>query len=513
MFGLKLHWWVFLGIALGFLGGLVLHALQYERINITSTIEMLAPDSLPPESKSGDRPARKEAIDAVAAEYDRQRAAGVNRDEALLRSTNVELGTSLDTKQLEALDRKELQDLEAKRFGQTFFGGALGLLADGFLKLLMFIVVPLVFLSLASGVINLGDPAKLGRLGLRTIGWYLMTSFVAILTGLLLVNVIRPGEWTTLALGGKAPLANLPDSVWAVLLSMIPSNPFGAMANGDLFGVIVAAILFGLATLYVRPLDRDRVAGGIKSLFEVIMKLTEGVLWLAPIGVAALIARLVAVSGIEPFRALLPYVLTLILTLGLHAFVTLPLLFWLFTRRNPFKLMGAMTPALLTGFSTASSSGTLPVTMERLEERVGVNNKVGSFVLPLGATMNMDGTALYEIVATLFIAQMYAAVTPDFDLTFLQQITIVFLALMVSIGAAGIPSAGLVMMVIIFQAVGLPIELTALLWTVDRVLDMCRTSVNIWSDVVGATTIAHFEGEIDESKLFRQAPAPAGNMI
>jgi Na+/H+-dicarboxylate symporter len=169
--------------------------------------------------------------------------------------------------------------------------------------------------------------------------------------------------------------------------------------------------------------------------------------------------------------------------------------------------MRAMSPALLTGFSTASSSGTLPVTLERVEDGVGVSNKISSFVLPLGATVNMDGTALYECVATLFVAQLYAASDPAFTLTIGSQLTIVLLALLVSIGAAGIPHAGLVMMVIIFQAVGLPIGLTALLWAVDRPLDMCRTVVNLWSDAMGTVAIAHTENEIDESVLFAAGPA------
>ncbi|NIL99851.1 MAG: cation:dicarboxylase symporter family transporter, partial [Acidobacteria bacterium] len=169
------------------------------------------------------------------------------------------------------------------------------------------------------------------------------------------------------------------------------------------------------------------------------------------------------------------------------------------------KVMRAMTPALLTAFSTASSSGTLPVTLDRVENHVGVSNKVSSFVLPIGATVNMDGTALYECIAVIFVSQLYAAANPDFTLTFANQLMIVFLALMVSIGAAGIPHAGLVMMVIIFKAIGVPIELAGVLWAVDRPLDMCRTTVNIWSDTMGATAIAHHENEIDEGVLFRPA--------
>ena len=187
---------------------------------------------------------------------------------------------------------------------------------------------------------------------------------------------------------------------------------------------------------------------------------------------------------------------------GQGTLVTLPLLFWLITRRNPYSVMRAMSAALYTGFSTASSSGTLPVTLERVEHGVGVSNKISSFVLPIGATVNMDGTALYECVAVIFVSQLYAAANPEFTLTLGSQLMIVFLALIVSIGAAGVPHAGLVMMVIIFKAVGVPVELAGLLWAVDRPLDMCRTVVNLWSDTMGTVAIAHTEGEIDESVLF-----------
>jgi len=203
---------------------------------------------------------------------------------------------------------------------------------------------------------------------------------------------------------------------------------------------------------------------------------------------------------------LIGYAVTVAGALVLHFAVTLPLLFWLITRRNPYRVMRAMSAALFTGFSTASSSGTLPVTLERVENGVGVSNKVSSFVLPIGATVNMDGTALYECVAVIFVSQLYAASNPDFTLTLGSQVLIVFLALMVSIGAAGIPHAGLVMMVIIFKAIGVPIELAGVLWAVDRPLDMCRTVVNLWSDTMGTVTIAHTENEIDESVLFAAKP-------
>jgi Na+/H+-dicarboxylate symporter len=235
--------------------------------------------------------------------------------------------------------------------------------------------------------------------------------------------------------------------------------------------------------------------------------MTGFIIALAPFGIAALIARLVSSTGLNVFLDMKWYVLTVFTALAVHLLVTLPLIVFLMTRRNPYRYLRVMSPALLTGFSTASSSGTLPITLERAEHGAGISNRVASFVLPLGATINMDGTALYEIVSVLFIAQIHAGIDPNFALTFGQQLLIVFLGLSVSIGAAGIPHAGLVMMVIILQAVGLPLEYTALIWAVDRVLDMCRTAVNIASDSCITLVVADAENQVDDSVLWERSSA------
>jgi len=232
--------------------------------------------------------------------------------------------------------------------------------------------------------------------------------------------------------------------------------------------------------------------------------MTVFVISLAPIGIAALIARIVATLGAEVFLSLGPYIATVLLALGGHLLITLPLLIRLTTGRAPYRYLRAMMPALLTGFSTASSAGTLAVTMDRVERGAGISNRVASFVLPIGATVNMDGTALYEIVSVLFVAQLHAGIDPSFTLTFGQQLLIAFLGLAVSIGAAGIPHAGLVMMVIILQAVGLPVEYTGLIWAVDRVLDMSRTAVNLASDASITLIVAHGEGEVDDAVLWKR---------
>lgn len=383
------------------------------------------------------------------------------------------------------------------RFCATTAGAATYGTAAVFMALLQMIVVPLVFTSLVSGVMGLSGFGRLGRLGLRTAAWYLTTTLLACLTGLALVNAVAPGEGVSIAL----PDSRLADeisgvSAWDQVLAVVPTNPVAAIAEGRMLPIILFAILFGVFALTVGDDARRPVERFFRGAFEVMMRMTMFVIALAPVGIAALIARLVASTGPDVFASLAGYAATVAGGLAVHVFGTLPLLLWLVTRRNPYRVMRAMAPALATAFSTASSGCTLPVTMERVERGVGVSNEVSSFVLPLGATLNMDGTALYECVATVFVAQLYAAADPAFTLTAGAQITILGMALLVSVGAAGIPHAGLVMMVVIFQAVGLPVGLTALLWAVDRPLDMCRTAANVWSDAACAVAVAHAEGGI-----------------
>ncbi|HVS63234.1 MAG TPA: dicarboxylate/amino acid:cation symporter, partial [Thermoanaerobaculia bacterium] len=369
------------------------------------------------------------------------------------------------TPEQETLASKQIQQAVDRRFRDTLWGGAAYGLASLFLALLKMVVIPLVVSSLITGVVGMGDFRRLGKVGGKTAAWYLTTSLLAILTGLLFVNLIGPGRGVVLSLpvAGEVSLA-APDSPWDFLVAIVPENVVAAAAGFDLVAVIFFSLLFGIFLLQAEAAIRAPVEAFFRGVFAVMMRMTMWVIALAPVGIAALIARLIATTGPQVFVNLAGYAATVALALAVHFLVTLPLLFWLVTRRNPYLVMRAMSPALLTAFSTASSSGTLPVTLERVENGVGVSNRVSSFVLPLGATVNMDGTALYECVATLFVAQLYATANPDFTLTFGAQLTVVALALLVSIGAAGIPHAGLVMMVIIFQAVGLPVGLTALLW-------------------------------------------------
>lgn len=458
---LALHWRILIGILIGALLGTALNRLMYR--DLSRGAEGAVVDQL--EKSAPDRPATLSA------------------DE------RVEHGKRIE---------KERQRL----FRETWVGGLVDGVARLFLALLKMVVIPLVFASLVTGITGLGDVRRLGRIGGRAVAWYVTSSFLAILTGFTLVQLIRPGEGHAPATIAAAEAPEVPTSAWDVILRMVPENVFAAAARFDLFPIIFFAVLLGAFLLSVEPAKRAPVAGFFEGLFEVMMRITQFVISLAPIGIAALIARLVTLTGPEVFAQLMGYFVVVAAGLLLHAFATLPLLIWALTRRNPYRVMRAMSPALLTALSTASSSATLPLTMERAEKGVGVPRSVTGFVLPLGATVNMDGTALYECVATLFVAQMYAWVHPEFTLTISAQLTIVVLALAVSIGAAGIPHAGLVMMVIVFKAVGLPIELTALLWAVDRPLDMVRTAVNVWSDACASVFVAHGQEE--------PAPTPPG---
>ncbi|MCZ6669595.1 MAG: dicarboxylate/amino acid:cation symporter [Acidobacteria bacterium] len=375
-------------------------------------------------------------------------------------------------------------------------------IATIFLNLLKLIVIPLVFFSLITGMLGMGNLAQLGRIGIKTFLLYILTSLLAIFMGLALVNLVRPGIGVHVEVPTEAVETEIPESAWEVITSMVPDNLVKAAAQFDLLGIILFALMFGAFLITLEGEKKKTLVNFVEAVAEVMMKMTGFIISLAPLGIAALIARLVSSTGLGIFWEMRWYVVTVLVALAAHLFLTLPLLILLMTRRNPYRFLRAMSSALLTGFSTASSSGTLPVTMERVEKGAGVSRRITSFVLPLGATINMDGTALYEIFTVLFIAQIHSGIDPSFSLSIGQQLLVAFLGLAVSIGAAGIPHAGLVMMVIILQAVGLPIEYTALIWAIDRPIDMFRTAVNLGSDSTITLIVAHSENQIDESVLF-----------
>lgn len=366
-----------------------------------------------------------------------------------------------------------------------------------FLNALKMLIVPLIVSALIAGVSGVGIGDGLGRLGAKTVAYYLLTSFIAILVGLALVNLIQPGT-------GGAPQSLLPEGLSAriegkgmgdiveVFLRMIPTNIVAAAVEGQMLGLIFFSLLYGYFMTRIKgELARIQIDFW-HGIFETMMKITGMVMKFAPLGVFGLIAAVVAKTGFDQFETVLKFFLTVFLALMIHLLIVLPLLLSLIGRVNPMKHFKAMVPALLTAFSTSSSSATLPVTIDCVENRAGVSNRTTSLVLPLGATVNMDGTALYECVAAIFIAQAFGL-----ELSFFTQFVIVFTALITSIGVAGIPSASLVAITVILGAIGLPLEGIGMLLITDRILDMFRTGVNVFSDSCGAVIIGRLEGEAD----------------
>lgn len=375
------------------------------------------------------------------------------------------------------------------------------LLGTIFLNALKMIIVPLVMSTIITGVAGIGNDHGFARLGIRTLLFYAITCAFAIVTGLVLVNLLVPGS----AGGGELISSHSADEMAAVMakvegrgtgdiagifVRMVPPNIVSAAANGDMLGLITFSLLFGFFMVRAGAGNADLLRRFWQGVADTMMALTMWIMKFAPYGVFGLVAKTVADTGFSAFQPLLVFFLTVVLALAIHAFVTLPTIVSLVARISPKEFFRGVSAAMLTAFSTASSSATLPLSMECVEKNIGISNRVSSFVLPLGATVNMNGTALYECVAAIFIAQSYGI-----ELSFGTQLTIVLLALMTSIGVAGIPAASLVAISIILGAVGLPMEGIGLLLVTDRVLDMMRTSVNVLGDCAGAVVLAALEGE------------------
>jgi Na+/H+-dicarboxylate symporter len=365
---------------------------------------------------------------------------------------------------------------------------------DLFLRLLRMAILPLVITSIVSAVIQVGSGKNLGVITVRTVTYYLTTSLLAILTGQLLVNLFQPGKEANIGLDQQPEGIGVVDQGFGeLLLNIIPENPFEAMANGDVLPVIFFSLLFGFFVTQLKEGQRSLMGNFFQAAFEAMMKLTSFVIWTAPIGVFGIIAGIVAETGFSAFASLGKYFLVVLAGLSIHFFVTLPLILKYLGRISPVRHYRGMLSALMTAFTTCSTIVTLPLTMKAVTEVSGASKKAAGFVLPIGATINMDGTALYECVATIFIAQVYG-----FELGFAQQGIIVITAVLASIGAASIPMSGMVMMSIILNAVGLPLEGVAIILAVDRILDMFRTTVNVFSDSVGAVVISRLEGDLAE---------------
>lgn len=370
---------------------------------------------------------------------------------------------------------------------------------DIFLRGLRMIVIPLVFTSIALGVAGMGNSAALGRIAGKTIAYYLVTTAIAATIGLLLVNIVKPGV--------GAPL-NLSENVTSVsaasgdvsfidqIVAIVPSNIFESMAKGDLLPIIFFAVIFGCFMNKVDEKYTGFLTDMFTSVYEVIMKITFFIITLAPYGVFAIVTNVVGKQANDP-QALLSmagslgiFVLVVWSGLLIQGGIVLPCLVRLLGKQNPWRHISKMSTTLLTAFSTCSSGAALPINIRDSQEKCGVSNKIASFVLPLGSTINMNGTALYECVTAIFIAQAYGI-----DLSLAQQIMIVFTALLAAIGTAGIPMAGMVMLTIVLTAVGLPLEGIGLVLAVEQLCDMPRTCINTYGDSCGAVIIAHSEGE------------------
>ncbi len=390
---------------------------------------------------------------------------------------------------------------DAGLFGITYYS-IYAFFGTLFLNALKMLIVPLIVSSIIVGIAGIGSSNALGRLGGKTLLYYATTSLFAILIGLAVVNVIQPGvdelgpvkdrigfSADTSSIEAKVEGKGAADVV-DIFVRMVPTNIVFAAANGQMLGLIFFSLLFGFFMTKIQEDYAETQFNFWQGVYETMMRITDWVMLFAPIGVFALVAKVVATTGFDAFQPLLWFFLSVVLALAVHMFVTMPLLLRFVGRVNPLRHYRAMVPALLTSFSTASSSATLPITMECVEKNAGVSNRTSSFVLPLGATVNMDGTALYECVAAMFIAQAYGI-----ELGFATQFTIVLVALLTSIGVAGIPAASLVAISIILAAIGLPAEGIGLILAVDRILDMMRTSTNVFSDSCGAVIIGKLQGE------------------
>ncbi len=381
-------------------------------------------------------------------------------------------------------------------FGYFVPGGVdyVSWMGDIFLRALKMVIIPLILSSIISGVTSMGAGKDLGRLSVKTMVYYLSTSTLAILTGLLIVNIVKPGVGVDLGFAQSVnDLTENTGSVKDILYRLIPDNVIDSMAEGAILPVIFFSILFGFFISQTDDKYKESLTTFFNAIFDAMMKMTLFIIRFTPLGIFGIVANEVSRNGDQLGNiagSLAIYSLCVVAALLIHAFISLPLIVRFVGRAKPFEHFRNMATPLLTAFSTSSSSATLPLTMDALENKSGVSNKITSFTLPLGATINMDGTALYECVAAMFIAQAYGV-----ELTFAQQALVVVTALLASIGAAGIPMAGLVMITVVLTAVGLPLEGIGLILAVDRILDMLRTSVNVWSDSCGAVTVARSENE------------------
>ena len=378
--------------------------------------------------------------------------------------------------------------------------GVLYVVGQGFIRLMQMLVVPLVFCSLVCGSMAIGDTKTLGKVGIKTIGFYLATTALAVIVALTSANIINPGigldmdAVQTTEVTAASQSTNIVDT----LLNIIPKNPIGSMANGDMLPIIVFALFVGIMLAKLGS-KASTVANFFSQFNDVMMEMTMSIMKIAPVGVFCLIARTFATVGFAAFKPMLKYMGNVSLALAIQCFAVYQILLFVFTRLNPLKFIKKFAPVIGFAFSTATSNATIPMSIETLNKKMVVSKQISSFTIPLGATVNMDGTSIMQGVAVVFIAQAYGI-----PLTMGNLATVVVTATLASIGTAGVPSVGLVTLAMVLSSVGLPTEGIALIMGIDRILDMLRTAVNITGDAVCTTIVSHQEGALDREVFNRE---------
>lgn len=368
-----------------------------------------------------------------------------------------------------------------------------------FIRLMQMLVVPLVFFSIADGCRNLGDTETLGKVGVRIVAFYICTTALAIFLSLMLARVINPGKGMNLSLGANEFEVDSGEefSISKTILNFVPTNPIGALANGEMIQIIIFAVIVGL--LIASMEDRLMTLGNVVTeMNDLMMGMTMWVMKLAPIGVFFLITRTFASLGYDVIISMLSYMATVLGGLAVQLILVYMVLLAAFTRVNPINFLKKFAPVMTFAFSTASSNATVPVNIKTLEE-MGVDRKISSFTIPLGATINMDGTAIMQGVAVVFIANAY-----NIDLTAADFATVILTATIASVGTAGIPSVGLITLSMVLQSVGLPVEGIAMIMGIDRILDMARSAINISGDASGTIIVANSVGSFDKEKFVRK---------
>lgn len=384
----------------------------------------------------------------------------------------------------------------------ALFGEAIAILqplGDLFLRLIKFIIAPLILSTLIVGVASTGDPKQLGRIGAKTMAYYMITTGIAIVIGLAVAFVISPGTGLNMTVSGANVEATESEGIISTFLNIVPTNPFAALTEGNVLQIIFFAIFIGLAITLVGEKAKP-VYAFFDGLAEIMYTITGIIMRVAPIGVIGLVAPIVGEFGLAVLMPLLKVIIATAIACLLHAILVYSFAVKSFANMNPLTFFKGIAPAAAVAFSTASSAGTLPVTLKNTQENLGVSKNVSSFVLPLGATINMDGTAIYQGVAVLFIVQFYGL-----DLSFVQLLTVVLTTVLASIGTAGVPGAGLIMLTMVLSSVNLPLEGIALIAGVDRILDMFRTTINIVGDASAAVVVAGTEDELDYECVKRAA--------